>query len=78
MGSPVTELKNLINPDNQASIGTVAVDRGEVALVATAMGMTEVPKSNTTKYASGDTVRMFNGVLVGKVNSYDRLPVYYV
>jgi len=78
MSNPFDMLKKVLVDKTQSSIGTVSLDKGSVVLIATSLGLTEVPKSGVKSYTSGDSVRIFNGVVVGKVKDDTGLPVYYV
>lgn len=78
MSNPIDSLKALISDATPASVGIVSSDRGSVALIATPSGLKEIPKSNDTQYTQGDSVRIFNGVIVSKVKSTSDLPIYYV
>lgn len=78
MSNPIQTLKELMSDTPPTSVGIVSSDRGSVALIATSSGLKEVPKSNDTLYVRGDSVRIFNGVIVSKVKSTSDLPIYYV
>jgi len=78
MSSIIDGLKKLVSTKTTAAIGSVVKDNGNVLLVASPTGVREFPKSNDNTYASGDTIRIFNGVVVNKVKGDEYLPVYYV
>lgn len=78
MSNPLTGLRDLINSKAPASIGTVVQDKGTVVLVSTATGVKEAPKVSSSSFTKGDSVRMFDGVVVGKVKDDSELPQYFV
>lgn len=78
MADTLNSLRDLIFSTPEVSIGIVSNDKGSVLTVATPKGMKDMPKSNDIKYNAGDSVRIFNGVAVGKVQSVSSLPTYYV
>lgn len=78
MSNPLSGLRELINAKPAASVGSVVRDNGTVVLVSTPEGVKEIPKVGVNVYASGDSIRMFNGVAVGKVKNDNDLPRYYV
>jgi len=78
MSNPLNSLKNLIKSKAIATVGIVVRDAGAVLYISTPNGTKEMPKAGTDSYTQGDSVRVFNGVVVGKVPSDKSLPHYYV
>lgn len=78
MSDPLAGLRDLINSKTPASVGTVVKDNGSVVLISTPKGVTEMPKTSASTFAKGTNVRVFNGVVVGKVKDDTDLPHYFV
>jgi hypothetical protein len=68
-----------------AAVGNAAPRNGKVVAVsdttmslATKSGVLVVPRDQISAYNIGDTVRVVNGMVVGKVRDVSSLPVYEV
>jgi hypothetical protein len=68
-----------------SAVGQAAPRNGKVVAVsnttmslATKLGVLVVPRDQISAYNVGDTVKVVNGVVVGKVRDVSSLPVYEV
>lgn len=78
MSDSLDKIKSLIQPSAQANTGRVLSTSNDTLTVATNTGIREVPRVGSTIYTAGDSVRVFNGVAVGKVAMVVDIPRYYV
>lgn len=78
MTNPVTELRKLVRVKSGPRTGKVSVVSPELLTVVTPKGTTNVAHFGATTYKVGDTVRVQNGIAIGRITDEQSLPVYHV
>jgi len=75
--NPLKELSWIVNNNNSLVYGKVTAKQNTTLLIATPNGLVRL-EDTLLSTSVGDTVKLKNGLLSGKVKGIENLPKYYV